>query len=153
VRGQDDLQAAFQEPLSLRLPDPLPAATSARLEALFLPRPRGRVHRQGQGSRPVRVSRYRSSPPTTARRPASSCCMPSPCPAIHYDGHTLHDAIEGAQRLTGLHIELLTSTRDIVASADPTHAASSSQAKSAACSASSSASSDDDPPSNPSSAT
>jgi hypothetical protein len=36
-----------------RQSDPLPAATPARLEALFLPRSRGRVHRQRQGQRPL----------------------------------------------------------------------------------------------------
>jgi IS5 family transposase len=36
-------------------PDPLAAAAPARLEALFLPCPRGRVHRQGQGQRTLRV--------------------------------------------------------------------------------------------------
>src|SRR6266436_7496386 len=40
-----------------RQPDPLPAAAPARLEALFLPRSRGRVHRQRQGQRPLRVWR------------------------------------------------------------------------------------------------
>ena len=35
--------------------DPIAAAAPARMEALFLPRPRGRMHRQGQGSRTLRV--------------------------------------------------------------------------------------------------
>jgi hypothetical protein len=43
-------------------PDPLAAAAPARLEALFLPRPRGRMHRQGQGPRALRVRRHISLP-------------------------------------------------------------------------------------------
>src|SRR5262245_60971158 len=38
-----------------RQPDPVSAAAPARLEAVFLPRARGRVHRQGQGQRTLRV--------------------------------------------------------------------------------------------------
>jgi hypothetical protein len=40
-----------------RQSDPLPAAAPARLQALFLPRSRGRVHRQGQGLSVLRVRR------------------------------------------------------------------------------------------------
>ena len=61
-----------------RRSDPLPAAAPARLQALFLPRSRGRVHRQGQGLSVLRVrpSRPQSSPPMPAPQAASSCCTP-----------------------------------------------------------------------------
>jgi len=56
IAGRPDLEAALALPLT-QVPDPLPTAAPARLEALFLPCPRDRVHRQGQGQRALRVRR------------------------------------------------------------------------------------------------
>jgi IS5 family transposase len=50
------LEAAFEAPLA-RCTDPVAAAAPARTEALFFPRPRGRMHRQGQGLGSLRVRR------------------------------------------------------------------------------------------------
>src|SRR3954469_12771278 len=52
--------------------NPLAAAAPARLEAVFLPRPRGGVHRQGQGQRALRVRRqglHRHQQPPGSRWP------------------------------------------------------------------------------------
>src|SRR6266567_5057544 len=56
IAGKTDLEALFEWPLT-RQPDPFSAAAPARLEAVFLPRSRGRVHWQGQGQRTLRVRR------------------------------------------------------------------------------------------------
>ena len=50
-------RGGLREPALAGLPDPLPTPAPARLEALFLPRPGGRVHRQGQGPCALRVRR------------------------------------------------------------------------------------------------
>ena len=72
-----------QGPLSRASQVPLAAPASTRLEALFLPRPRGRVHRQGQGPRTLRVrrkglDRHNQCLLTWA---ASWCCTPPLCRA------------------------------------------------------------------------
>ena len=51
IGGRQAHRGGVRSPARSRLPDPLPAAAPARLEAVFLPRPRDRVHRQGQGQR------------------------------------------------------------------------------------------------------
>ena len=51
IAGQPALEEAFALAAGARQPDPFPAAAPARLEAVFLPCPRGRMHRQGQGQR------------------------------------------------------------------------------------------------------
>ena len=48
IAGKADLEALFEWPLT-RANQPFSAAAPARLEAVFLPRSRGRVHRQGHG--------------------------------------------------------------------------------------------------------
>ena len=51
IAGQADIEAGFEWPLARARSDPLATAAPARLEAVFLPRSRGRVHRQGQSQR------------------------------------------------------------------------------------------------------
>jgi predicted exporter len=57
IGGEADLEAVFEWPLTRANQIRSPAAAPARLEALFLPRSRGRVHRQRQGQRPLRIRR------------------------------------------------------------------------------------------------
>ncbi len=58
ARPQDTLSRRRSRPRSHAPgPDPLPAAAPARLEALFLPCPGGRVHRQRQGPHTLGVRR------------------------------------------------------------------------------------------------
>src|ERR1700745_2259685 len=89
-----------------RQPDPLPAAAPARLEALFLPRSRGRVHRQRQGQRPLRIRRQgldRHHQRPRPRRPVRAARQGAA--GKPYDGHTLGAVIEATERLTGCEIE------------------------------------------------
>jgi IS5 family transposase len=53
TRDRGDLRKAA----GARRSNPLPAAAPTRVEAVFLPRSRGRVHRQGQSQRALRVRR------------------------------------------------------------------------------------------------
>jgi transposase, IS5 family len=50
VVGRPEVETAFERPVSCRA-DPLPTTAPARIQALFLPRARGRMYRQGQGPR------------------------------------------------------------------------------------------------------
>ncbi|MGY3532963.1 hypothetical protein ACVILK_003447 [Bradyrhizobium embrapense] len=63
---------------SAGFPDPLAAAAPARLKAVFLPCFRGRVQRQGQSSRALRVrcqSLHRHQQPPGSRRPVRAACQ------------------------------------------------------------------------------
>ena len=84
IAGQTEARGGIRVAFVTRRADPLTTATSARMEALFLPRTRGRMHRQRQGQlRPMSSgSRPQSLPPMPARRAVSSCCTPRRCPAI-----------------------------------------------------------------------
>src|SRR5215470_15118039 len=89
-----------------RQPDPLPAAALARLEAVFLPRSRGRVHRQGQGHAPYEFGVKASIATTNARAPGGQFVLHAKTlPGNPYDGHTLGVVIEDTERLTGCEIE------------------------------------------------
>src|SRR5438270_11872284 len=86
-----------------RQPDPFSAAAPARLEAVFLPRSRGRVHWQRQGQRTLRVRRQgldRYHQCSRARRPVRAARQNAA-----YDGHTLGVVIEDTERLTGCELE------------------------------------------------
>jgi IS5 family transposase len=84
VRGRDDLEAAFQEPLS-RASQIRAQQQRQRGWKLYSSMPRrSSALAKARPARPMNLaSRSRSWPPTAAPRPASSCCTPSPCPAIH----------------------------------------------------------------------
>ena len=151
IAGHEPVEAAFDGPLSrasqIRSQQPAPA----RLEALFLPRPRGRVHRQGQGPRALRVRRQGLDRHHQARAPGGQFVLHAKAlPGNPYDGHTLRDVIEETQTLTGREIERAYVDKGYRGhDTRATRAASSSPARSAASSASSNASSGADPPSSP----
>src|SRR5437763_5027366 len=89
-----------------RQPDPVSAAAPARLEAVFLPRSRGRVHWQGQGQSTLRVRRQGLDATTNARAPGGQFVLHAKTlPGNPYDGHTLGVVIEDTERLTGCEIE------------------------------------------------
>src|SRR5436190_11755598 len=89
-----------------RQPDPVSAAAPARLEAVFLPRSRGRVHWQGQGQRTLRVRRQGLDRYHHARAPGGQFVLHAKTlPGNPYDGHTLGVVIEDTERLTGCEIE------------------------------------------------
>ena len=153
IAGRAGPRGGVALPLS-RLPDSLPTATPARLEALFLPCPRGRVHRQGQGQRALRVRRQGLD--RHHQRPRPGRPVRAPCqtlPGNPYDGHTLRTVLEETQKLTGREIERAFVDKGYRGHDTKTRAASSSRDRNAASSAPSNANSDDDPPSSPSSAT
>src|SRR5947208_2053420 len=55
IAGNAELEAVFRLATLTCRSDPLAAAAPARLEAVFLPRSGGGVHRQGQGQRALRI--------------------------------------------------------------------------------------------------
>jgi len=57
IAGRPELAAVFRSAARACRADPIAAAAPARMEALFPPRPRGRMHRQGQGRGSLRVRR------------------------------------------------------------------------------------------------
>ena len=60
IAGEPELEAAFERPLaSAQTRIPLPATAPARLEALFLPRPRSRMHRSQGGDELLNFGRQR----------------------------------------------------------------------------------------------
>ena len=85
------------KPAHARHPDPLPAAAPARLEAVFLPCPRDRVHRQRQGQRALRVRRQGldrhhqrprpGRPVRAARQVIARQSLRRPHPADRHRGH------------------------------------------------------------------
>lgn len=105
IEGQPALEEAFALPLG-RPPDPLAAAASTRLEALFLPCPGGGVHRQRQDGRALRV-RVKASIVTNNRRAPGGLFVlhASSLPDNPYDGHTLRDVIDRTEILTSCPLE------------------------------------------------
>ena len=97
IAGRPDFEAAFECPLVARRTNPLSATAPARLEAVFLPCPRGRVHRQGQGQRALRVrgqglDRHHQCPRPrrpvrAARQGAAWQPLRRPHPAARHRGH------------------------------------------------------------------
>jgi IS5 family transposase len=99
-------RGGFRDCAIARLADPFPAAAPARLEAVFLPRTRGRVHRQGQASAPYEFGVKVSVVTTNARAPSGQFVLHAMAlPGNPYDGHTLLTVIENTQKLTGCEIE------------------------------------------------
>ena len=96
-RRPRDHPDGLREPALAGLPDPLATPAPTRLEALFLPRPRGRVHRQGQGPRTLRVRRkgldrhhqclLTGRPVRAARRRPAGQPLRRPHLARRYRGH------------------------------------------------------------------
>ena len=151
IAGQENLEAAFALPLSRASQIRSPAAAPARLEAVFLPCPRDRVHRQGQGQRALRVRRqgldrhHQRPRPGRPVRAARQGVAGQPLRRSHPAGR--HRGHPEAHRLRRSSAPM--STRDTAATTPRTRAASSSRARSAASSASSNANCDVDPPSSP----
>src|SRR5262249_50570310 len=86
--------------------DPLAAAAPARLEAVFLPRSGGGVHRRGKASAPYEFGVKASVVTTNARAPGGQFVLHArTLPGNPYDGHTLGAVIEATERLTGCEIE------------------------------------------------
>ena len=107
IAGQAALGGGIRLAACARQPDPLAAAAPARLEAVFLPRPRGRMHRQGQGQRALRIrrqglDRHHQRP---RARAASSCCTPRRCRAIRMTDTRCARLSRTPRRLTGREIE------------------------------------------------
>ncbi len=103
IAGHEPVEAAFEAALA-GLPDPL--AAPAWLEALFLPRPGGRMHRQGQGRAPWEFGVKVSIVTTNARAPGGQFVLHAAAlPGNPYDGHTLRTVLEDTLRLTGREIE------------------------------------------------
>ena len=89
-----------------RRANPFPAAAPARVEALFLPRTRGRMHRQGQGQRALRVRRQGLGRHHQCPRPGGQFVLHAKAlPGNPYDGHTLSSVIDATEKLTGCAIE------------------------------------------------
>ncbi|MBB4428275.1 IS5 family transposase [Bradyrhizobium sp. CIR48] len=134
--------------------DPLAAAAPARLEAVFLPCSGGRVHRQGQGQRTLRVGVKASIVTNNRRDPGGLFVLHARAmPDNPYDGHTLRDVLDRTETLTGCSIERAYLDKGYRGHDAQNPVASSSPARSAASSVSSSASCAAAPPSSPSSDT
>lgn len=105
IEGQPELEAAFERPLSraAQIRSQEQHQRGYKLYSFHAPEveciSKARLRRRMSSA-----SRPRSSPPTTAPRAASSCCMPKRCRAT-YDGHTLGDIISSTETLTGRPIE------------------------------------------------
>jgi transposase, IS5 family len=95
------------------------------------------------------ASRSRSSPPTPARRAASSCCTPRLCPAIPMTVTPCVRSWRIPKSLQAARSSAAMSTRVTAVMTRRTRAASLSRDRSAVSSASSNANCDDAPPSNP----
>src|SRR5262245_58706835 len=81
-----------------RQPAPVSAAAPARLEAVFRPCSRGRVHRKFGVKASIAT--------TNARAPGGQFVLHAKTlPGNPYDGHTLGVVIEDTERLTGCEIE------------------------------------------------
>jgi hypothetical protein len=128
--------------------DPLAVAAPARLEAVFLPRFRGGVHRQGQGQRAYEFSVKASVVTTNARAPGGQFVLHArTLPGNPYDGHTLGAVIKVTERLTGPEIERAYVDKGVPQPRSPKRSACSSQANNAGSSAASKANSRGAPPS------
>ena len=155
IAGQRARRGGVRSAALARLPDPLAAAAPARLEALFLPRPGGRMHRQGQGQRALRVRRQGldrhhqrprpGRPVRAARQGAAGQSLRRP--------HAAAPSSRTPKSSPAARSSAPMSTRDTAATMRPIRAASSSPDRSAASSAPSNANCDAAPPSSPSSAT
>jgi IS5 family transposase len=87
-------------------PRPFPAAAPARLEAPFLYAPEVECIGKGKACSPYEFGVKASIVATNRCAPAGQFVLHAMAPPGNpYDGHTLRDAIDGAQRLTGCQIE------------------------------------------------
>ena len=106
VRGRDDLEAAFQEPLSRasQIRAQQPRQRGWKLYSFHAPEVE--CIGKGKARSPYEFGVKVSIVATNRCAPAGQFVLHAQSlPGNPYDGHTLNDAIEGAQRLTGLQIE------------------------------------------------
>ena len=105
IEGQPALEEAFAAALS-RASQIRSQQQPARLGARLLPRPRGRMHRQGQGPRAYEFGVKRSIVTTHARAPGGQFVLHATAsPGNPYDGHTLGAVIDATEKLTGRAVE------------------------------------------------
>ena len=106
VRGRNDLEAAFQEPLSRasQIRAQQPRQRGWKLYSFHAPEVE--CIGKGKARSPYEFGVKVSIVATNRCAPAGQFVLHAQSlPGNPYDGHTLYDAIEGAQRLTGLQIE------------------------------------------------
>src|SRR5215813_9785581 len=106
VRGRDDLEAAFQEPLSRASQIRSQRQRQRGFKLYSFHAPEVECIGKGKARAPYEFGVKVSIVATNRCAPAGQFVLHAQSlPGNPYDGHTLHDVIEGAQRLTGLHIE------------------------------------------------
>src|SRR5215467_6370594 len=106
VRGRDDLQAAFQEPLSRASQIRSQQQRQRGWKLYSFHAPEVECIGKGKARAPYEFGVKVSIVATNHCAPAGQFVRHAQSlPGNPYDGHTLNDAIEGAQRLTGLQIE------------------------------------------------
>jgi len=106
VRGRDDLEAAFQEPLSRASQIRSQRQRQRGFKLYSFHAPEVECIGKGKARAPYEFGVKVSIVATNRCAPAGQFVLHAQSlPGNPYDGHTLHDVIEGAQRLTGLQIE------------------------------------------------
>src|SRR5215813_3656680 len=106
VRGRDDLEAAFQEPLSRASQIRSQRQRQRGWKLYSFHAPEVECIGKGKARSPYEFGVKVSIVATNRCAPAGQFVLHAQSlPGNPYDGHTLNDAIEGAQRLTGLQIE------------------------------------------------
>ena len=106
VRGRDDLEAAFQEPLSRASQIRAQQQRQRGWKLYSFHAPEVECIGKGKARSPYEFGVKVSIVATNRCAPAGQFVLHAQSlPGNPYDGHTLNDAIEGAQRLTGLQIE------------------------------------------------
>src|SRR5262245_47625377 len=105
VRGRDDLEAAFQEPLSRASQIRSQQQRQRGWKLYSFHAPEVECIGKGKARSPYEFGVKVSIVATNRCAPAGQFVLHAQSlPGNPYDGHTLNDAIEGAQRLTGLQI-------------------------------------------------
>ena len=106
VRGRDDLEAAFQEPLSRASQIRAQQQRQRGWKLYSFHAPEVECIGKGKARSPYEFGVKVSIVATNRCAPAGQFVLHAQSlPGNPYDGHTLNDALEGAQRLTGLQIE------------------------------------------------
>ena len=106
VRGRDDLEAAFQEPLSRASQIRAQQQRQRGWKLYSFHAPEVECIGKGKARSPYEFGVKVSIVATNRCAPAGQFVLHAQSlPGNPYDGHTINDAIEGAQRLTGLQIE------------------------------------------------
>ena len=106
VRGRDDLEAAFQEPLSRASQIRAQQQRQRGWKLYSFHAPEVECIGKGKARSPYEFGVKVSIVATNRCASAGQFVLHAQSlPGNPYDGHTLNDAIEGAQRLTGLQIE------------------------------------------------